>query len=114
MTALTYELLRARVEADKALATQGDSHAADRAARQALGDIGFRAVGDEGFEQAVVMLPMVLRACVARHQKIDVLFRDVADLLYQHSPALDGSSSPVSAYLPAAREVVSRYIRSGR
>jgi hypothetical protein len=49
-------------------------------------------------------------ACVAEHHDPDRLVRDVAGLLRDHGPLLDGGLPPVEAYEPAALDVLERYV----
>jgi hypothetical protein len=50
-------------------------------------------------------------ACVTNHHDTELLVGAVARLLRDHGPLLDGGLPPVTAYEPAARDVLARYVR---
>ena len=85
------------------------SHLAD-----ALAAIGWHSVGDPSPEELADYLVELLDSCITDHHDPDRLVSDIARLLRDAGPLLDGGLPPVAAYEPAAREVVERYARSAR
>jgi len=99
--------LRARYEADT---TFGGPGAAPALAR-ALERIGWRAVREPTPEELAGDLAELVGACVHEHRRIDELTHGIAIVLRSAGPMLDGGLPPVEAYVPAAEELLERYVR---
>jgi hypothetical protein len=94
-----------------------DRYVADRhgggavpALAAALSAIGWRAVRDPSPEELAGHLVYLIDACVTEHHDAERLVRDVAAMLRDHGPLLDGGLPPVAAYEPAALDVLQRYV----
>lgn len=89
-----------------------DRHAGGAAPRlaAALTAIGWRAVRDPSPEELAGYLVELIDACVVDHLDTGRLVDDVARLLRDHGPLLDGGLPPVAAYEPAALDVLERYV----
>lgn len=77
----------------------------------ALSAIGWHSVGEPTPEELADYLVELLDACVTGHHDPELLIADVARLLRDYGPLLDGGLPPVAAYEPAARDVLERYLR---
>jgi len=77
---------------------------------QVIESIGWRG-GDaaEASEVAQEIAP-ALAACVREGGDLGAMYRQVAEVLRHSGPVLDGSLPPVTDYLPAAAEVVRRFV----
>lgn len=80
----------------------------------ALAAIGWHSVREPSPEELADYLVELLDACVAGHHDPDQLVAEVAQLLRDNGPFLDGGLPPVAAYGPAAREMLDRYVRGGK
>ena len=76
----------------------------------ALDAIGWRSAGGSSSEEVAAVAVHILDRCVTGHCDVDAAVRSLADLLHQSSATLDGSMSDASAFVPAALEVIDRYI----
>jgi hypothetical protein len=90
----------------------GDRHAggAVAALAGALDAIGWRAVQEPSPEELAGDLVYLVEACVVDHHDPARLVGDVARLLRDHGPLLDGGLPPVGAYEPAAVDLLRRYV----
>lgn len=79
----------------------------------ALAAIGWHSVIDPTPEEVADYMVELLDACVADHHDAERLVVDVARLLRDAGPLLDGGLPPVAAYEPAARELLERYVGAG-
>ncbi len=77
----------------------------------ALAAIGWHSVIDPTPEEVADYMAELVDACVTDHHDVERLVTDIARLLRDAGPLLDGGLPPVAAYEPAAREVLERYIR---
>ena len=77
----------------------------------ALHAIGWGAVQDPSPEELADHLVEMVDACVTGHRDTAQLVSDLAALLRDCGPRLDGGLPPVAAYVPAAEEVMDRYVR---
>jgi uncharacterized iron-regulated protein len=79
---------------------------------RALEAIGWRG-GDsvDAAEVAQEVLPSIA-SCARDHGNVGTMYREIAEVLRGNGPALDGSLPPVHDYIPAAAEVVRRFIAS--
>jgi hypothetical protein len=84
--------------------------AAVAALAAALSAIGWRAVREPSPEELAGHLVHLIDACVTEHHDPERLVRDVARMLRDHGPFLDGGLPPVAAYEPAAVDVLQRYV----
>lgn len=77
---------------------------------RALEEIGWRG-GDalEPGEVAEELLPAVT-SCAREHGEMATMYRQIAEVLRASGPVLDGSLPPLHDYLPAAAELVRRFI----
>lgn len=106
MTAPTFAQLRTRYLDD----TSTGGHGAAPALTRALEHIGWRAVQEPTPEELAAHLLMLVDDCVHGHGDVQALMLHVAAALRDTGPLLDGGLPPVAAYLPAAEELVQRYI----
>jgi len=81
---------------------------------EALAAIGWHSVGDPTPGELADYVVELLDACITDHHDPEQLVSDVARLLRDAGPLLDGGLPPVAAYEPAAREVLERYVRAAR
>jgi hypothetical protein len=77
----------------------------------ALSAIGWNSVREPSSDELADYLVELLDACVTGHHDPVQLVSEVARLLRDNGPFLDGGLPPVAAYEPAAREVLERYLR---
>ena len=103
---VSFDRLRTRFAEDTQFGAGG---AAPRLAA-ALEQIGWRSVGDPSADDVASHLVSLVEACVHDHHDADLLEHAIAALLRDVGPSLDGGMPPVDAYLPAAEEVLRRYI----
>jgi hypothetical protein len=80
----------------------------------ALAAIGWNSVREPSPDELADYLVELLDACVTGHHDPEQLVSQVARLLRDNGPFLDGGLPPVAAYEPAAREVLERYVREAR
>lgn len=104
--ATTFSALRARYLDD--IRTGGPG--ATPALSAALDAIGWRAVREPTPEELADHLRFLLDCCVHEHRDLSALEWQVAMALRDSGPLLDGGLPPVEAYLPAAAEVLARYV----
>ena len=78
---------------------------------RALERIGWRAVREPTPAELADHLLHLLDACVHEHRDVAALTSACAMALRDTGPLLDGGLPPVEAYLPAAEELLARYIR---
>jgi hypothetical protein len=81
---------------------------------ESLAAIGWHSVGEPSPDELADYLVELLDACVTGHHDPERLVTDVARLLRDSGPLLDGGLPPVAAYEPAARDVIERYLRDQR
>jgi hypothetical protein len=95
---------------DRYLHDRGAGGATPRLAA-ALAAIGWHSVGEPTPEEVAENLVELLDACISDHHDSEQLVNDIARLLRDAGPLLDGGLPPVAAYEPAARDVLDRYLR---
>jgi hypothetical protein len=105
---ITFSTLRDRYRHDRAA-----GGATPRLA-EALSAIGWHSVGEPSPDELADYLVELIDACVADHHEPERLVTDIARLLRDAGPLLDGGLPPVAAYEPAAREIIERYLRDPR
>lgn len=103
----TYSQLRTRFVADTGHGGSGAVPALSRA----LVRIGWRAVREPTPEELAEYLFDLVSDCVHRHHDSAALIYAIASALRDAGPLLDGGLPPVEAYIPAAEELVDRYVR---
>lgn len=101
---IAFAALRARYLADR------HGGGATPAVAAALAAIGWRAVREPSPEELAAYVVELIDACVTDHHDPERLVADVARLLRDSGPLLDGGLPPVAAYEPAAREVLQRWL----
>lgn len=102
---LTYSTLR-----DRYLHDRSAGGATPRLAA-ALAAIGWNSVGDPTPADLADYLVELLDSCITDHHDPERLISDIARLMRDSGPLLDGGLPPVAAYEPAAREMLERYLR---
>lgn len=107
---LTFGALKERYQMDTAFGGSG----AAPALAMALERIGWRAVRDPSPEELSGDLALLVEACVREHRDVLDLTYAIASTLRHAGPLLDGSLPPIEAYLPAAEEVLRRYVARDR
>lgn len=115
-------VLRAAVEsALTSFASLRERYALDRRAggatpglAAALAAVGWHSVGEPSPEELADYLVELVDACITEHHDPELLVSEIARLLRDNGPLLDGGLPPVAAYEPAAREVLERYVRVER
>jgi len=107
MTTLSFTRLKERYLEDTRMGGPGAAPSLTRA----LEHIGWRAVREPSPEELAGYLAHLLDACVHEHRDLMVLMDGMAMVLRDTGPLLDGGLPPVEAYLPAAEELVLRYLR---
>lgn len=105
---IAFSVLRDRYHHDRAV-----GGATPRLA-EALAAVGWHSVGEPTPYELADYLVELLDACITEHHDPDRLVTDVARLLRDSGPLLDGGLPPVAAYEPAARDVLERYLRASR
>ena len=103
---VSFQTLRTRFTED----TQFGAGGASPRLADALEQIGWRAVGEPSADDLASYLVSLIEACVHDHHDTDALAYGIANLLRDAGPSLDGGLPPVDAYLPAAEEVLRRYV----
>jgi hypothetical protein len=103
---LTYSALRDRYLHDRA------AGGATPPLSAALAAIGWHSVGEPTSDELADYVVELLDACISDHHDPDRLVADIARLLRDAGPLLDGGLPPVAAYAPAAREMLERYVRA--
>jgi hypothetical protein len=105
--AVSYGLLRARFLDDNRFGGPGAVPTLTRA----LETIGWRAVREPSPEELAAYLLELVDACVHGHRDLHQLELAIAATLRDAGPLLDGGLPPAEAYLPAAAELLARYVR---
>lgn len=103
---VTFSRLRERYLDDTRMGGSGAAPALGRA----LERIGWRAVREPTPEELAGHLVMLLDACIHEHRDVMALTDGIAAVLRDTGPMLDGGLPPVEAYLPAAEELLQRYV----
>lgn len=107
--AVSFTALRARYLED----TRPGGDGATPPLTEALEAIGWRAVQEPSPAELADHLRHLLDACVHEHRDVTALTHGIATALRDTGPLLDGGLPPVDAYLPAADEILVRYVRAG-
>ena len=80
----------------------------------ALAAIGWHSVGEPTPDELADYLVELVDNCISGHHDPEQLVSDIARLMRDSGPLLDGGLPPVAAYEPAARELLERYVRNSR
>jgi len=80
----------------------------------AVAAIGWSSVGEPTPDELADYLVELVDGCITDHHDPEQLVSDIARLLRDSGPLLDGGLPPVAAYEPAARELLERYVRGTR
>jgi hypothetical protein len=80
---------------------------------RALEAIGWRGGDVASPEEVAAEILPALSACARGQGDIPALYRQIAELLRANGPVMDGGLPPTSAYLPAATEIVRRFVGGG-
>jgi hypothetical protein len=76
----------------------------------ALERIGWGAVQESSAEELASHVVYLVDACVHDHYDPALLAHEIAAMLRDHGPLLDGGLPPVDAYVPAAEELLRQYV----
>ncbi|MDB4877914.1 MAG: hypothetical protein JWM41_4360 [Gemmatimonadetes bacterium] len=107
---VSFDALAQRFNADRR-ASHGDGASGPEARlTRALDAIGWRSAGGESLDDVAAFAVQILAACVTGHRNTATAVRDIADLMRQSMADLDGSMPPASAFVPAAEDVLRRYV----
>ena len=104
---VAFTALRAQFRDD----TQFGADGASPGLARALDRIGWRAVQESTADELASHIVELVYACVDDHHDVELLARAIAETLRHAGPSLDGGLPPVEAYLPAAEEILSEYVR---
>lgn len=107
---VSVDALRARFERDEGLRGAGDGGAATASLTSALEAIGWRAAGEDALEDVASLAVRVIAACVRGDHDVVAACRGIADLLRRYAPGHTDALPPVDAFIPAAAEVLRRYV----
>jgi hypothetical protein len=110
-SSVTSDTLRAAL-ASRQHASASDDDRGVEALAAALEAIGWRGADTVSAEEVAELLLPAIDACAHRDHDVAALYREVAEVLRGAGPLLDGGLPPVSAYLPAAEEVIRRFVTS--
>jgi hypothetical protein len=107
---LTFDAVRERFMSDRARESDG-RHGVTRARlERALDAIGWRAAGGSPAEDVAAVAAHIVERCVTEHHDVRVAATQLAELLHTSAATLDGSMSSATMFLPAAQEVLTRYV----
>jgi hypothetical protein len=109
-TSLSFDTLRDRFASDQARDAQGQHTVTKARLALALDAIGWRAAGGSSSEEVADIAAHIVESCATRHRDVNAATTQLAELLRNSAATLDGSMSSASMYLPAAREVLVRYV----
>jgi hypothetical protein len=92
----------------------GSASAADGGATarltEALEAIGWREGDSAGPAEVAQELLPAIASCAREHGDLGVLYRQLSEVLRASGPALDGGMPPASSYVPAAAELLRRFV----
>lgn len=109
MALADFAALKARYDADRAAERGGRREVVEARLVLALEAIGWRSAGGESAEEVAPLAAHVLDACVHGHQDPRRAARELAELLRSSAAALDGGGAHVTAFIPAAEDILRRY-----
>ena len=76
----------------------------------ALDAIGWRSAGGSPADEVAAVAAHIVERCVTEHHDVAVAATQLAELLRTSAATLDGSMSSATMFLPAAQEVLVRYV----
>lgn len=106
---VSFTSLRARFERDELAPARGGG-TAEAAIASALEAIGWRAAGADAVEDVAALVVPVIAGCVRGDHDVIAACRAIADLLRRYAPGSTDALPPLDAYVPAAAEVLRRYV----
>jgi hypothetical protein len=106
---VTADDLRAQL-APAADAADGAGGGASARLLRALEAIGWRGGDAASPEEVAAEILPALSACARGRGEMAALYRQIAEVLRANGPVMDGGLPPTSAYLPAATEIVRRFV----
>jgi hypothetical protein len=101
--------LRAHLAPAADVADRGGGGASARLLR-ALEAIGWRGGDVASPEEVAAEILPALAGCARGQGDMPALYRQIAEVLRANGPVMDGGLPPTSAYLPAAAEIVRRFV----
>ena len=108
---VTLDALRERLARDERDASASGGAAAGVA--RALRAIGWSGTDLASASDVAALIVPTIGACVRRHHDLAAMYQGIAETLRRNGPVLDGSLPPTESYLPAAYDVVRRYVGQG-
>ncbi|HYW30245.1 MAG TPA: hypothetical protein VE869_01980 [Gemmatimonas sp.] len=105
---IRFEAVRARFLADTAFDGGGAAYVLARG----LEHIGWLSVREPTPETLASHLVMLLDACVHKHRDVSMLTYEIAAVLRDAGPDLDGGLPPIEAYTPAAEDLLQLYVNN--
>jgi hypothetical protein len=107
---ITMDALRQRLARDGELAAQGQGDGTEHRLEEALDAIGWRSAGGSSSEEVAALAAHLVRGSVGSGRQPGAVIGELAELLRTHAATLDGSMLSASMFVPAAAEVLSRYL----
>jgi hypothetical protein len=101
--------LRAQLAPAEDAADRAGGGASARLVR-ALEAIGWRGGDAASPEEVAAEILPAISACARGQGDMGALYRQIAEVLRGSGPLMDGGLPPTSAYLPAATEIVRRFV----
>jgi hypothetical protein len=111
-SSLTMEALRQRFTSDRAREADGRHDVTTARLVQALDAIGWRSAGGSSSEEVAAIAAHIVENCATGRDDVNAATKQLAELLRTSAATLDGSMSSASMYVPAAHEVLVRYVGS--
>jgi hypothetical protein len=110
---ITSAALRERVRTDRAAARTGGLGVGGRLSR-ALDAIGWQSSGGDESIDVASEVELLLDDCVSGRSDAATLTYQIAELLRHSMADLDGSMPSTAEFVPAAEDVLQRYLSSAR
>ena len=110
---MTAPVTLADLRRELAAAQGGESENGGATARviRALDAIGWRGADSATPEEVAAEILPAITSCVQSTGEMGALYWQVAQVLRANGPAMDGGLPPAAAYVPAAAEIVRRFVR---
>ena len=105
---ITFSAFRDRYTDDTSMGGEG----ATQAIARSLERIGWRSVREPTPEDLAGELVMLFAECAHQHRDVARLALEIASVLRDAGPLLDGGLPPVEAYLEAAEELLRHYVQN--
>ena len=77
---------------------------------RALEAIGWRGADLAGPEEVAAEILPAISGCARGQSELPAMYRQIAEALRANGPVMDGGLPPTAAYLPAAAELVRRFV----